>query len=224
MSYKEQVNEIKIPSYSRKQESFNVISHALGLPIAIALLVWAVFLLFSKKVPPIYYLGLFVFSISALLVYGVSSIYHFLDASSFNKKVFRILDHCMIFLLIAGTYTPICLYINQTNPVGLVMLCIEWGAAIIGILLNAFCLKCKWALVLSLVLYVAMDWLAVYSGGFLYMPKMCFAFILAGGITYTIGSILYAIGHKNPTLHCVFHVFVLLSTILQTIGIISLFI
>jgi len=68
-----------------------------------------------------------------------------------------------------------------------------------------------------------MGWLAVYSGGFLYMSKMCFAFILAGGITYTIGSILYAIGHKNTVFHSVFHVFVLISTIIQTIGVFYLF-
>ena len=68
-----------------------------------------------------------------------------------------------------------------------------------------------------------MGWLALYSGGFLYMPSNVFLFILIGGITYTIGSILYALGHKNTNFHCIFHIFVIVSTIIQTIGVMLLF-
>ena len=103
------------------------------------------------------------------------------------------------------------------------MLIIEWSGALIGIILNAFFFKYKAARIVSFVLYVLIGWLAVYSGGFLYMDKMCFIFILIGGITYTIGSILYAIGHKKIMFHSIFHVFVLVSTIIQTIGVFYLF-
>ena len=111
-----------------------------------------------------------------------------------------------------------------THVIGLIMLIIQWVGALIGIILNAFFFKYKCAQLISFILYVAMGWLAVYSTGFLYMPALSFAFILAGGITYTIGSILYALGKKNTNFHSVFHIFVLVSTIIQSIGVIVLFI
>ena len=107
--------------------------------------------------------------------------------------------------------------------IGLIMLIIEWVGAIIGIVLKSFFFDKKAARVVAFFLYVIMGWLAVYSGGFLYMPSMSFIFILIGGIIYTIGSVLYAIGHKNTNFHCIFHVFVLVSTIIQTIGVFLLY-
>ena len=224
MSYKETINEVSIPAYSHKQEMFNTISHALGVLLAFFIIGFAIAIYSISQISFFYFVGLLIFGVSALMVYVISSVYHYLDPTSFKKKLFRILDHCTIYLLIAGTYTPICFVIMGTHVIGLIMLIIQWVGALIGIILNAFFFKYKWAQLISFILYVAMGWLAVYSTGFLYMPALSFAFILAGGITYTIGSILYALGKKNTNFHSIFHVFVFASTIIQSIGVIVLFI
>ena len=223
MSPREIVAQIEIPHYSRKEEMFNSVSHFLGLFVAFAIDLLGIEKFLNNQISLFYLVGLLIFSLSAFAVYLISGVYHYLDANSFHKKLFRILDHCTIYLLIAGTYTPICFVLLKTNVIGLIMLIIEWSGALIGIILNAFFFKYKAARIVSFVLYVLMGWLAVYSGGFLYMDKMCFIFILLGGITYTIGSILYAIGHKKIMFHSIFHVFVLVSTIIQTIGVFYLF-
>ena len=223
MSIKESITQIEIPRYSKKEETFNSISHLLGIPVAVLILFLSINLFITSKISLFYFIGLLIFAFSAAAVYLISAIYHYLSADSFMKKLFRVLDHCTIYLLIAGTYTPICFVLSTTHVIGLIMLISEWVGAIIGIILNAFFFKYKAARIVSFFLYVLMGWLALYSGGFIYMNKMCFIFILLGGITYTIGSILYAIGHKNLSFHSVFHVFVLLSTIIQTIGVFYLF-
>ena len=223
MSPRENIALIEIPSYSRKEELFNSISHLLGLPVAVFIFLYSLNMFLNNQITLFFFIGLTIFAVSAFAVYLISTIYHYLGNDSFTKKLFRIIDHCTIYLLIAGTYTPICFVLSKTNVVGLIMLVVEWVGAIIGIVLNAFFFKHKVARVIAFVLYVLMGWLAVYSGGFLYMPKMCFTFILLGGVTYTIGSILYAIGHKNLMFHSIFHVFVLVSTIIQTIGVFYLF-
>ena len=223
MSVKEIITQIEIPSYSKKEETFNSISHLLGFPVAVFVLLFSINLFINNKISLFYFIGLLIFAFSMAAVYLISAIYHYLDLDSYIKKFFRVLDHCTIYLLIAGTYTPICFVLSSSHIVGLIMLIIEWVGAIIGIILNAFFFKHKVARIVAFFLYVLMGWLAVYSGGFIYMNKMCFFYILLGGITYTIGSVLYAISHKNLKFHSVFHVFVLVSTIIQTIGVFYLF-
>lgn len=224
MSPKENIANIDIPSYSRKEELFNSVSHFLGVPVALFIIIFALNMFQNNQISLFNLMGLMIFGLSALGVYMISGIYHYLDASSYNKKLFRVLDHCTIYLLIAGTYTPICFVLSKTTVIGSIMLVIEWAGALLGIILNAFFFNYKVSKIISFILYVAMGWLAVYSGAFLYMSKIVFAFILLGGITYTIGSLLYALGHKNLLFHSVFHVFVLVSTIIQTIGVFYLFI
>lgn len=223
MSYKDYINSIDIPSYTRKQESFNAFTHALGLPLAFIILLISFIKFFNNALTVPYFIGLNIFVLSIVAVYLVSTLYHATFDKPFRKKFLRVLDHCTIFLLIAGTYTPICIYLFDIHIVGLVMLIIEWSGALIGIFLNAFFFKNKIVQVISLILYLALGWLCLFSGGFLYMPMLSFAFILAGGIVYSIGSILYSIGHKNLNFHSIFHIFVLVSTIVQAIGVLVLF-
>ena len=218
------LDNILIPNYSRKQEVFNALSHFLGIVIALVIIVFGIANLASGSINLFYFFGLLIFGVTSLAVYTISGVYHYLDKDNKVKKIFRVIDHCTIYLLIAGTYTPICFVLMDIHIVGLIMLIIEWVGAIIGIFLKAFFFDKKAARVVAFLLYVIMGWLAVYSGGFLYMPSMSFAFILIGGIIYTIGSVLYAIGHKKTSFHCIFHVFVLVSTIIQTIGVFYLFI
>ena len=218
------LDSILIPAYSRKEERFNALSHLLGILVSLSIFVFAIIKLASQEISLFYFFGLIVFVLTSFLVYLVSATYHYLDKEHSYKKLFRVIDHCMIYLLIAGTYTPICFVIMNEHVVGLIVLIIEWVCAFIGIYLNACHFDKKVARVTSFILYVLMGWLAIYSTGFLYMPKMCFIFILIGGITYTIGSILYAFGHKKTYFHSIFHVFVLLSTIIQALGLVFLFI
>ena len=224
MPYKENIEEIKIPEYTKGQERFNTISHVIGIPLAFVILFIGLYRLIIKAIDVTAFLGLLVFVITIIDVYFVSSLYHGTPANTFNKKLFRVLDHCTIYLLIAGTYTPICVVLMNEHVVGLVMLLVEWGCAVIGIILNAFFFKSKAVQVISLILYLAMGWLVLFCGGFLYMSATSFGFVLAGGIVYSIGAILYAVGKKkNLYLHSVFHVFVLVSTIIQAIGVLTMY-
>ncbi len=224
MSYKENIEEIKIPEYTKGQERFNTISHVIGIPLAFVILFIGLYRLLIRAIDVTAFLGLLVFVITIIDVYFVSSLYHGTPANTFNKKLFRVLDHCTIYLLIAGTYTPICVVLMNEHVVGLVMLLVEWGCAVIGIILNAFFFKSKAVQVISLILYLAMGWLVLFCGGFLYMSAISFGFVLAGGIVYSIGAILYAVGKKkNLYLHSIFHVFVLVSTIIQAIGVLTMY-
>lgn len=224
MRYKENIEEIKIPEYTKGQERFNTISHVIGIPLAFVILFIGLYRLIINAIDVTAFLGLLVFVITIIDVYFVSSLYHGTPANTFNKKLFRVLDHCTIYLLIAGTYTPICVVLMNEHVVGLVMLLVEWGCAVIGIILNAFFFKSKAVQVISLILYLAMGWLVLFCGGFLYMSAISFGFVLAGGIVYSIGAILYAVGKKkNLYLHSVFHVFVLVSTIIQAIGVLAMY-
>ena len=223
MSYKNNIAQVKIPPYSKKQELFNGISHALGLFLALIVLVFSFVKLSNQTLSNSHFIGLLVFALSMMAVYTVSTIYHLTAPTVFRKKVFRVLDHCTIYLLIAGTYTPICVVVKESHLVGLVMLIIEWSLALVGIILNAFLFNKKATTIISLILYLGMGWLVLFTGGFIYMTTLSFAFILAGGIVYSIGSILYSVGRKNLGFHCIFHVFVIVSTILQTIGVLVIF-
>lgn len=217
------LEKVVIPDYSRKQELFNAISHILGVLIALFVFIFALIKLINGSISVFHFIGLLIFSITTFAVYLISATYHYLNKDNKYKKLFRIIDHCTIYLLIGGTYTPICFVLMNEHIIGLIMLIIEWSGALIGIVLKAFFFDKKVARLISFLLYIIMGWLALYSGGFLYMPSLVFLFILIGGITYTIGSILYALGHKNTNFHCIFHIFVIVSTIIQTIGVILLF-
>lgn len=224
MHYKENIEEIKIPEYTKGQERFNTISHVIGIPLAFVILFIGLYRLIISAIDVTAFLGLLVFAITIIDVYFVSSLYHGTPRNTFNKKLFRVLDHCTIYLLIAGTYTPICVVLMNEHVVGLVMLLVEWGCAVIGIILNASFFKSKAVQVISLILYLAMGWLVLFCGGFLYMSAISFGFVLVGGIIYSIGAILYAVGKKkNLYLHSVFHVFVLVSTIIQAIGVLTMY-
>ncbi len=213
------VDEIQIPEYTRKQEVFNALSHFLGIFVAIFVFIFGLNKLINNETSIGIFVGLTIFAISMFLVYAISSIYHYTYKDHRYKKVLRVLDHCTIYLLIAGTYTPICVVLMQSQTIGLVMLIIQWVGALIGIFLKAFFFTTKWTRIVAFFLYIVMGWLVLFIGAFVYLEFLPFMFILAGGIAYTIGAVLYALGHKKLGFHCIFHVFVLVSTILQTVGV-----
>ena len=137
------------------------------------------------------------------------------------KQIMRVIDHCTIFFTIAGTYTPIMLIgVLPINPaMAWSIFIVEWVFAIIGVILNAIDLK-KYA-TFSMICYLAMGWCVIISlrDTVLAMTWPGFAYILGGGVAYTIGAVLYLIGKKKPYRHFVFHIFVLLAAIIQFAGI-----
>ena len=160
-----------------------------------------------------------VFMISMVLLYAASTIYHSVNCSGRILRIFRKMDHMMIFILIAGTYTPVCL-LTLPKPSGLMLLAAVWGIALVGIFIKGFWITCpKW---FSSVLYIAMGWscLSVLGQLFSLLPLHAFLWLLAGGLIYTVGGIIYALKlplfdarHPMFGLHEIFHLFVMAGSL-----------
>jgi channel protein, hemolysin III family len=160
-----------------------------------------------------------VFMISMVLLYAASTIYHSVNCSGRILRIFRKMDHMMIFVLIAGTYTPVCL-LTLPKPSGLMLLAAVWGIALVGIFIKGFWITCpKW---FSSVLYIAMGWscLSVLGQLFSLLPLHAFLWLLAGGLIYTAGGIIYALrlplfDERHPMfgLHEIFHLFVMAGSL-----------
>ena len=160
-------------------------------------------------------LALGIFCISMILLYGASATYHSLNISGKALRIFRKIDHMMIFVLIAGSYTPVCLIILG-GKLGYTLLSVVWGIALFGMILKACWVTCpKW---FSSVIYIAMGWVCLGVFGTLWnvLPHAAFGWLLAGGIIYTIGGVIYALKlpifngkHKCFGSHEIFHLFVM---------------
>lgn len=160
-----------------------------------------------------------VFMVSMVLLYAASTIYHSVNCSGRILRIFRKMDHMMIFILIAGTYTPVCL-LTLPKPSGLMLLAAVWGIALVGIFIKGFWITCpKW---FSSVLYIAMGWscLSVLGQLFSLLPLHAFLWLLAGGLIYTAGGIIYALRlplfdarHPMFGLHEIFHLFVMAGSL-----------
>ena len=152
-----------------------------------------------------------------ILLYTMSSIYHGLKPEKFSKKVFQVLDHCSIFLLIAGSYTPFCLctFREYNTALGWTIFGIIWAIAILGIALNSIDIK-KYK-VFSMICYLGMGWCIIFTANL--FPKLLgvggTVFLVAGGIIYSLGAILYGLGKKHKWMHSIFHLFILLGSLLQ---------
>ena len=160
-------------------------------------------------------LAMAVFMGSMVLLYGASTVYHSLVVRDKILKIFRKLDHMMIFVLIAGSYTPVCLIVLGGKS-GYTLLAAVWGIAAAGMLIKVLWINCpKWV---SSVLYIGMGWTCVLAFTQLLnsMSQAAFGWLLAGGIIYTVGGIIYALKvplfdakHKNFGSHEIFHLFVM---------------
>ena len=196
------------------KEPGSAITHFIGMIMAI----FAAFPLLiraSREPHPVYLISLAIFAVSMILLYAASTIYHTLDLSPQINTILRKLDHMMIFILIAGTYTPICLLVLDKRT-GLTLLSLVWGIALVGIIIKAFWVFCpKWV---SSLLYIGMGWTCVLAFGKIIggLTHAEFGWLLAGGIIYTVGGIIYALKlplfnkkHKNFGSHEIFHLFVM---------------
>jgi len=161
------------------------------------------------------FLAMAIFMGSMILLYGASATYHSVDLTGRSLRIFRKLDHMMIFVLIAGSYTPVCLIVLG-GKLGYTLLALVWGIAAVGMLVKACWITCpKW---FSSVIYIAMGWVCVLVFGPLLktLSAPAFLWLLAGGIIYTVGGVIYALKlpifnakHKYFGSHEVFHLFVM---------------
>ncbi len=215
------LDDRNLPTYTKGEEIFNMVTHIVGGSIGIiGLIICLVISIIHKDAYSI--IGSIIYGISMIFLFTMSSVYHGLNPKRKAKKVMQVLDHCTIFILIAGTYTPILLSpIRMVDSVAAwVMFAIVWILAIIGIVLNAIDLKQY--KVFSMICYLVMGWLIIFKMDLLIeaitMPGAML--ILAGGIIYSIGTILYGIGRKKKYMHSIFHLCVDIATLLQLIAII----
>lgn len=187
-----------------KQEILNTLSHGMGIVLGV---VGLIFLLVKNKNSNIYStLSIWTFDLSLIILYTSSTIYHFFVNENWKKKA-RVLDHMSIFLLIAGTYTPICL-ITLEKSSGWTLFTIVWTIAALGIIMKIF-LTGK-VDKLSLLLYLVMGWLLVFDIKNIAnsMTSQALLFLVLGGVLYTLGTIFYA-RDKMPYAHFIWHLFVL---------------
>lgn len=205
-----------LPSYTKGEEIFNMTSHIVGGILGIvATILCTIFAAIHNNVYGI--VSGAIYGASLIILYTMSSIYHGLSPKLFSKRVFQVLDHCTIFLLIAGCYTPVALCnIREINPTaGWTIFGIVCALAIIGIILNSIDLK-KFK-VFSIICYLLMGWCIIFRLDLLIKSVDMTGIILlvAGGVSYTIGSILYGVGKKHKYFHSIFHLFILLGSFLQ---------
>ena len=159
--------------------------------------------------------SLLIFIVSMIMLYAASTTYHAFDISEKVNTILRKIDHAMIFILIAGSYTPICL-IALRGKIGITLLSIVWGIAILGIIFKMFWINCP--LWVSSVMYILLGWTCILAFTPLInnLSRSGFWWLLAGGIIYTIGGVIYALklpvfnmNHKNFGTHEIFHLFVM---------------
>ncbi len=201
-----------LPRYSLGEEIFSAVSH--GVPALLAVAALVLLLVFCRKTA-LHVVSASIFGATLVLLYTVSTIYHALGLNR-AKVVFRSLDHCTIFLLIAGTYTPITL-ICLGGAVGWAMFGIVWGAAVLGVVLNAVSVE-RFKKV-SMICYLAMGWVVVLAMKTVWdnLSPPEFWCLVAGGVCYTVGAVLYGVGKKIPYIHSVFHLFVAGGSALHTV-------
>lgn len=169
----------------------------------------------AKEPDTVHFTALLIFIVSMVLLYAASTVYHTLDISEKANQLLRKLDHMMIFILIAGTYTPVCLIVLGSRS-GYFLLALVWGIALAGMLVNALWINCpKW---FSSLVYIALGWICLiaFRQIVLALPRAAFGWLLAGGLIYTAGGVIYALKlplfnsrHRNFGSHEIFHLFVM---------------
>ena len=176
---------------------------------------WPLLLKAAQNPDRLYLIAMSIYAASLILLYAASTTYHTFDKSPKINTLLKKIDHMMISVLIAGSYTPVCLLVLR-GKIGIVLLTIIWSIAITGILIKAFWVYCpKWV---SSILYIGMGWICILA-----LPQIlealspaAFGWLLAGGIMYTVGGVIYALKlsifnnrHKYFGSHEIFHLFVM---------------
>lgn len=192
----------------------SAITHFIGMLMAV-LAAWPLLLKAAQNPDRLYLIAMSIYAASLILLYAASTTYHTFDKSPKVNTLLKKIDHMMISVLIAGSYTPVCLLVLR-GKIGIILLTIVWSIAITGILIKAFWVYCpKWV---SSILYIGMGWTCILA-----LPQIlealspaAFGWLLAGGIMYTVGGVIYALKlsifnnrHKYFGSHEIFHLFVM---------------
>ena len=203
-----------LPTYTKGEEIFNMTSHIVGGVLGIVATVLCVIMASIHNNAYGIVSGA-IYGSSMIILYTMSSIYHGLSPKCSGKKVLQILDHCTIFLLIAGSYTPFALvtFREYDLATGWTILGIIWAMAILGIVLNSIDLK-KYK-IFSMICYIGMGWAIIFKINLL--PTLLgikgLVLLVLGGIAYTVGAILYGVGKKHKYVHSIFHLFIVLGSL-----------
>lgn len=210
----------QLPTYSKGEEIFNMVSHIVGAALGIVALVLCV-ITAAMGHSAIGVVSSCIYGATLILLYTMSSIYHGLRPGM-GKKVMQVLDHCTIYFLIAGSYTPVLLVgmRNKYPVLAWTLFGIVWGCAIVACILTAIDLK-KYS-VFSMICYLTMGWVIIFFVKQTYeiMGTGGLIFLISGGVSYTIGSILYGLGKTRKWMHSIFHLFILAGSILHFFAII----
>lgn len=205
-----------LPIYTKGEEIFNMTSHIVGAVLGIVATVLCV--VFGAIHGNTYgVISGAIYGTTMIILYTMSSIYHGLSPKRYSKKVFQVLDHCSIFLLIAGSYTPFALCtIRQIDLIsGWLIFGVIWLVAILGIVLNSIDIK-KFK-IFSMICYLLMGWCIIIKASILPLTLGISGTVLlvSGGVAYTIGAIIYGLGKKYRYAHSIFHLFILIGSLLQ---------
>lgn len=215
------MNRIKLkdrvlPTYSKGEEIFNMVTHVVGATFGlVALILCIIMAAIHGNVYGV--VSSAIYGVTMMVLYIMSSIYHGLRKQGTAKKVFQVLDHCTIFLLIAGSYTPFALVLfrQYSTAVGWTLFGIIWGMAVLGIVLNSIDLK-RYR-VFSMICYLVMGWAILFRADLLLklLDPVGMILLVSGGVAYTVGAILYGIGRKKKWMHSIFHLCIILGSLLQ---------
>ncbi len=205
-----------MPTYTKGEEIFNMTSHIVGGVLGIvATVLCVVFAAIHNNGYGI--ISGAIYGFTMILLYTMSSIYHGLKPDRFSKRVFQVLDHCSIYLLIAGSYTPFALvsFLRHDPALGWTIFAVIWAMAVIGIVLNSIDIK-KFK-VFSMICYLGMGWCIIFTANLLpaLLGTAGVTLLVAGGVAYSVGAILYGLGRKHKWMHSIFHLFILLGSLLQ---------
>ena len=213
------LSDRKLPNYTAGEEIMNMVTHIAGGALGVIALVLCVVRAASRS--GIWdVVGCVIYGAALISLYTISSVYHGVRPGM-AKKVLQVLDHCTIYFLIAGTYTPILLsrFVPAYPMIGWGLLAAQWLLAAVAVTLTAIDLK-RYT-VFSMICYIGMGWGIIF-----FLPQTIelmsapgFSLLLSGGIAYTIGAVLYGIGAKKHWMHSVFHIFVVLGSLLQFLAI-----
>ena len=214
------VDPRKLPDYSFSEEINNSISHLIGFVFGLAVSFLFIYLeviypSLRFKMYPFY-----IYTFFMMVMFFNSGFYHSRKFNSKSRAVTRVIDHCDIYLFVAATYTPICIYGITNQTISITLLILEWVLSIAGVIITLIDMNHKVLKYIAFFIYIVTGWAIMFFYPFnIGISFNVFLFVLLGGISYTVGAIMFAIGSKKRWFHTIFHYFVLAGAVLQFAGI-----
>jgi hemolysin III len=210
-----------IKLFKKAQDPMSSATHFIGAILSLFAMIGMVVIALLNKQDMNIIVSIIIFGCSSIALYTASSVYHYALDTNINKQVLRKVDHSMIYILIAGTYTPIVMTFVD-KPHGYYFLVVIWCIALIGIITKVFWLQAP--RMVSTVFYLLMGWALVFDyPAFSKVPFGCFIFIALGGIMYSIGAIIYILKKPNWFIqfnfHDIFHIFVMLGSVFHFLAV-----